>query len=330
MLSGGARNPEATGFLLSLAFVALASVRDVYVGGLVQRVSPLVVAVTAFSLCTLVFLAVALGRDRAGLATLARHWRRLGCVNATTALAWLSFFFALRTAEPALVNILFFGVGPLSVAWIDRRVTGTAPAALGPLELRLQRGLLLALGFAAAVVLAGFSGLGPQPLGQAATGVALALGGGMSISVSTLLCRTLNDAGVGPTTLLSLRFPGAVVLAGALVPLAGDDVLGGLTPRLLAGVALASLALIVLPNYVNQIGVALASPVTVRTVLALGPVLVFALQVVEGRVPSSPATLTACVLYAVVAVAAAAARRHAIAVVTAGHGAPRASSRCPC
>ena len=39
--------------------------------------------------------------------------------------------------------------------------------------------------------------------------------------------------------------------------------------------------------------------------------LVFALQLVEGRLPSSPATLTVCVLYAVFAVAAAVARRRA-------------------
>ena len=320
------RNPEAVGLLLSLAFIVLASVRDVYLGGLFQQVSPLAVAVTAFSLCTLAFLAIALVRDRPGLVTLVRHRRRLGWVNATTALAWLSFFFALRAAEPALVQILFFGVGPLSMTWIDRRVTAASPTPLAPVERRLRLGLTVSLGFAATVVVGGLSGLGAQPPGRAVLGVALALGGGLSIATSTLLCRTLNDAGVRPATLLSLRFPGAVVLAAALAPMSGDDVLGSLTP----GVAVASLLLIVLPNYVNQIGVALASPVTVRAVLALGPVVVFALQLLDGRLSSSPATLTACGLYGLFAVAAAVARRRAIGTVTAGRGAPRASSRCPC
>jgi drug/metabolite transporter (DMT)-like permease len=310
----GGRNPEADGFLLSVAFVGLASVRDVYFGGLLQRVHPLVVALTAFSLCTLGFLAVAVARDRAGLAALLRHGRRLALVNLTTALAWLSFFFALRMAEPALVQILFFGVGPLSVAWIDARVTGARPAPLRPAERRLHAGLVLALAFAAAVVLAGVSGLGPQPFGRGALGVLLALGGGTSIAVSTLLCRTLNDAGVSPATLLAVRFPGAVLLAAALAPVVGGGVLAHLTPGAVAGVALASFALIVLPSYVNQVGVALASPVTVRAVLAVGPVLVFLLQTLEGRVSSSPWTLAASVLYAVLAVAAAVARRRAIAL----------------
>ena len=94
-------------------------------------------------------------------------------------------------------------------------------------------------------------------------------GGGTSIAVSTLLCRTLNDAGVCPATLLALRFPGAVVLAAALALVVPGDVFASLTPGGLAGIALASFALIVLPNYVNQAGVALASPVTVRAVLAV-------------------------------------------------------------
>src|SRR5439155_6459464 len=134
-------------------------------------------------------------------------------------------------------------------------------------------------------------------------GLALTVGGGICISISTLLSRIVNDAGVGPATLIAVRFPGAIVLAAAaLAALSPADVARGLTPGALGGIAAAALLLIVLPNYVNQIGVALASPLTVRAVLALGPVLVFGLQLVEGRLPSSPPTLAVCVLYAVFAV----------------------------
>jgi drug/metabolite transporter (DMT)-like permease len=312
-LPRGGRNPEATGFVLSGTFVLLASLRDVYLGGLLQRVHPLVVALTAFGLCTLGFLAVAFVRDRAGLRTLRRHRGRLAWVNVTTALAWLSFFFALRTAEPALVQILFFGVGPLSVAWLDARLAGAAPLPRPPLERGLHAGLAGALLLAAAVVLDGRSGLGPQPLGHAVLAVGLSLGGGTAIAISALLCRTLNDAGVRPATLIALRFPGAALLAAALLPVAGGDLRAGLTPGVVATVAAASFALVVLPNLVNQLGVALASPATVRAVLALGPVLVFGLQTLEARLSPSPWTLAASVLYAAFAVAAAVARRRAIA-----------------
>jgi len=308
-------NRETTGFLLSVVFVCLAAGRDVYFGALFQHVHPLAVALTAFTLCTLVFLPIAAVRDRAGLARLGRHAGTVFWINATSAIAWLSFFHALRIAEPALVQVIFFGIGPLSVTWIDRLVPGIATATRGPAERRLHVGLLGALLVAAAVMLLGWSGLGPQPAGRVLSGLALTVGGGVCISISTLLSRVVNDAGVGPATLIAVRFPGAIVLAGALAALSPADVARGLTPGTLAGIAVASLLLIVLPNYVNQIGVALASPLTVRAVLALGPVLVFGLQLVEGRLPSSPPTLAVCVLYAVFAVAAAVARRRAIRAV---------------
>jgi len=61
----------------------------------------------------------------------------------------------------------------------------------------------------------------------------------------------------------------------------------------------------------NQIGISLASPITVRGVLALGPVLVFLLQLWEGRLLSSPYSLTSIVLYSTFALSAAFVRQRA-------------------
>ena len=141
--------------------------------------------------------------------------------------------------------------------------------------------------------------------------LALTAGGGLAISLSTLLCRVVNDAGVRPAAVIGLRFPLAAVAAAALGT-AGGDMLAAVTPELVLGVALASLALIVLPNYVNQIGIALASPLTVRAVLAVGPVLVCLLEMLEGRLPASLFTLVACVIYGMFALTTAVVRRRAI------------------
>jgi hypothetical protein len=67
--------------------------------------------------------------------------------------------------------------------------------------------------------------------------------------------------------------------------------------------------LIVLPIYVSQVGISRASPLTVRAVMALGPVLIFVLQLVEGRLSPSPYSLATGVLYGIFAVSAALARR---------------------
>ena len=303
-----ARSSEAAGFLASLVFTGLAAVRDVYFGGLFQSTSPLGVAVVAFTLCSVIFLPIALTRSPASVRLLLRHRRELFWVNVTTGLAWISFFYALRTIEPLLVQILFAGVGPLSVLWIDRFVGLTPSATLSQAERPIYIGLVVSLLVAATVAVAGLSGAGPMPLGTAALGVALAAGAGTSISVSTVLSRRLNDRGVPPAALISLRFVGAVALAATLSVASGAGVLTVFAKPDVTVVLGAALLLIVLPNYVNQVGIPLVSPLTVSAVMALGPVLIFGLQLVEGRLSPSPSSLAAAVLYGIFAVAAALAR----------------------
>ena len=301
-------NRETAGFLASLAFACLASVRDVYFGGVFQATSPLDVAVVAFALCSLVFLPIALARSPKSFGALRRHAGTLVWVNVTSGLAWIAFFHALRAMEPLLVQILFAGVGPLSVVWLDRLVPGVPPAPLRRAERPIHLGLLAALVFAAAVALAGLSGAGRQSFGTVALGIILATGAGVSISLSTVLCRRLNDGGVDPTALVSVRFIGAIVLAAGLAFFSGHDVVAGLSKTGIEVILGASLLLIVLPVYVNQVGVSLASPLTVRVALAVGPVLIFLLQLIEGRLSPSPYSLAAGVLYGLFAVSAALAR----------------------
>src|SRR5919201_154444 len=119
-----ARTGETAGFVAAFAFVCFASVRDVYLCGLFQRLSPLTVAIVAFTLCSVVFVPIALVRNPHGLRTVLRHPAKLFWVNATSAVAWISFFYALRMTEPLIVQILFSGIGPLSVVWIDRWLPG--------------------------------------------------------------------------------------------------------------------------------------------------------------------------------------------------------------
>jgi drug/metabolite transporter (DMT)-like permease len=302
---------EAAGALASAIFVCLASVRDVYFGGLFQRLSPLDVAVVAFGLCTVVCFPIAVLRAPDGLRALLGRPADLFWVNATSAAAWISFFYALRTIEPLLVQILFAGIGPLSVVAIDRFLTSTSHAPLRRAERYVQGGLLGTLGLAAFVAIAGLSGLGMEPAARAAVGVGLALGAGLSISANTVICRRLNDEGVPPIALMSVRFVGAVVAAAPGL-FAGSRLPTLFWSRGGAMLIVASLLLIVFPNYVNQIGIALASPLTVRVVLALAPLVVFVLQWEEGRLPPSPFSLATAGLYGGCAIAAALARGQAI------------------
>ncbi|MBI4611893.1 MAG: hypothetical protein HY726_23120 [Candidatus Rokubacteria bacterium] len=146
---------------------------------------------------------------------------------------------------------------------------------------------------------------------MAALGVLLAAGSGISISVNTVLCKNLNEAGVNPEALVSVRFIGAVLVATAVMAASGDGWFA-LAPATMLSLAAASLVLSVCPSYGNQVGVWLASPVTGRVVMTRGPVFVFLLQLLEGRLVSSPYSLTVAVLYSTFSISAAVTRQQAI------------------
>lgn len=145
----------------------------------------------------------------------------------------------------------------------------------------------------------------------ASLGASLAPCGGIAIAVNTVLCRQMNDAGVRPSALVAVRCVGALVVVAFAIPFTAAFMDLG-SPDAITGVVGASLLLVVFPIYVNQIGISLASPLTVRVVLALGPVLIFVLQVVEGRLASSQYSLAAAVLYGTFAASGAVIRRRAI------------------
>jgi drug/metabolite transporter (DMT)-like permease len=285
---------EQAGLFLTGGFVLCGSLRDVYFSRTFQTWSPLDVAALTFTISTLVFMTVALARDRGGLVALARWPREIAAINATSAIAWISFFYALQSLEPSLVQVIWAGSGPVAIRMLDRAgVSLVAPIRLGALEQSCLAAVGLAVALAGVVALLGLSATEP---GSAAFGVGLALLSGASISINILLCKRLHDRGVAPAPLLSVRFIGVVVAALALAPFVrtGPSIWHSVA---LPNVATAAVLLIVLPLYLNQRGVALASPMTVRVVHAAGPVLVFALQFADGRLPASPWSLAVIIVY---------------------------------
>lgn len=305
------RNREALGFSVALSFVCLAATRDVYLGRLFQRVSPSAVALVAFGACVSILLPVALVGYGDALGVLRRQASAIFWVNITSAVGWLSFLGSLRLIEPCLVQIFYFGVGPISVVWIDRYLLRTvALVTLTRAERPIFIGLLISLVFASIVVMNGLSGMGPQPIGKDMLGVSLALAGGVAMSVSTMQCRRLNDAGIRPGVLFSLRYPMTALAASVLVFMSPVG-MSSTPPWISAAMAIAVL-LILVPSYVNQVAISLASPLTVRVVVAGGPVIIFLLQTIEGRLSPSFYSLAAAMLYALFAILAGLARQRAI------------------
>ena len=124
----------------------------------------------------------------------------------------------------------------------------------------------------------------------AAAGVALAITDGALFTWVLIYCQRLDRAGVGPGAVFGLRFPLYVALAGGFA-LAGADHKAAIPNLDIAVMVLIGLALTIPHLYALQRAVAVISTMTISALTALGPFVIFGLQMIEGRVEYSVATL---------------------------------------
>jgi drug/metabolite transporter (DMT)-like permease len=133
-------------------------------------------------------------------------------------------------------------------------------------------------------------------------GLTALLVSGVSITVSLLYCKRLHDHGVNAEVVTSVRYVLLILIAAGVCwhkgGLGGVDSLG-------EAAMLTTLAtvLIVLPLYAFQVGIALTAPLTANVLRALGPVFVFALQQIDGRLSYSAPTLICILAYSAAAIA---------------------------
>jgi hypothetical protein len=290
------------GPLLILAFCLSQALRDVYFGHVFQGVDFFAVILLAFSLSTLIFGVITACRAPADFKLLRGQIRTVLAMNVTTALAWSCYFFALTHLEPAIVNTVHSGMGPLTVLALAACGMRLAkPGVVRRGELCGYAGIALSIAALWWVVLAGRSGL---PAGNDATdlaSLALLMVSGSSITISLLYSKRLHDHGVSAEAVTAVRYPLLILLAAGIE--ASNGRLQGVEPWELATLAVATTALIVMPLFALQVGIALTAPLTAHVIRSLGPVCVFALEQIDGRITYSMPTLICVIAYSLAAIA---------------------------
>jgi len=297
-----------SGPIFILAFVILAAFRDVFFSAALRSAPFFAVAFIAFATCTAAFLVVALIEKRRSLRVVFADRRTFVLMNLFTALAWLSYFQSLRTLEPAVANVLHAGLGPLTImamGLLGWRIVDAG--ALTRLETLCQGAMGLCLAGLIAVALAGLSaGQGGMP---ALIGCVFVAVSGAAITIATLYAKRLHDAGASAAAVVATRFLG-VLLAGSVALALGPAPARAAAASSAAWLALAPAAFVLMavPIYFNQIGVKLTSPITLRVLLALGPVFLIVLQTAVGGLALSGYSLAGVLIYCAIAIGAAFAR----------------------
>lgn len=291
MNRGTTRYLPQLGIASLLGFVASQAVRDVYLGHLFGDLGLFEVATLSFGTAAIVFGLFLVVTRPEQIALLVRGWRVVLLLNITTAAAWLSYFEALRIGQPAAVNLAFSGVAPVAVTLFGmagmRSTDEYRSGVLAHFVHLALVGTVAALSIVAdpiAIALAGFAGI--------------------SITAETILAKRLNDKGVTALAIVGTRFLlvtaiAAVMLGHSPAPFAGMSVSD------IAWQAGIFLAILILPIYLVQAGIALTSPMVAGVICALGPVATLGLQSVTSAIGLTAEMLTITLAYTALAIVAA-------------------------
>ncbi|NKB62205.1 MAG: hypothetical protein GKR95_08755 [Gammaproteobacteria bacterium] len=166
--------------------------------------------------------------------------------------------------------------------------------------------ILIFLGvlFLAVITIWGLAGFVRGGSLSAILGVLLAVLDGVFFTLILVYSKRMNNAGIGPSAVLGLRLPIYVLVTGLLVywDFEPSEPMDNME---LAYYALIGFLLTIPPLYLLQKAVPLVSTLTLGALTALGPFVVFALQLVEGRVDYSMVTLIGLSIYSTGAILAA-------------------------
>ena len=284
------------GLLWALAFVVLEAIQFVFFGNIFQRVSSVTFGAIVFAIGSISFIVFSALRHPDQLRIAFQNPKLLWQINLSATLAWLCFLLSVQMIEPAVAYTIGAGVMPLTT-WAAHRFG--LPEG-DPMRNRTELwGVLIitaAMILLTLFTLTGATGFTRGGAGGAVAGILLAIGDGVFFTILLIYCQRLDRRGVGPATVFGLRFPLYIATATALSA-AGFDHKETLATSEFALIIALGLALIIPPLYALQKAVALVSTLTISAITALGPFIIFVLQMLEGRVDYAPATLTGLFLY---------------------------------
>ncbi len=297
-------NGAVAGLCWALGFIVLESVQFVFFGHIFQQMSSVLFGVLVFGISSVAFIAVSAWKRPTELATALRNVRLLLIINVVATLSWLGFLMAVQLIEPAIAYTIGSGAMPLTAYLAYRFGLPEGENMRNWAEGAGTLIILLSLVFLGVVTVLGYSGFVRGGFGVAVVGVLLAFFEGIMFTLLLIYCQRLDRKGVGAGTVFGLRFVLYMVVAGALTSV-GFDHKEAMPAVQIVVIVLIGLLLIIPPLYALQRAVSLVSTLTISALTALGPFLIFLMQIAEGRVEYAPATLVGLALYFIGAIFAA-------------------------
>ncbi|MBT4889054.1 MAG: hypothetical protein HON65_05835 [Rhodospirillales bacterium] len=285
------------GVIWAFAFVFLESFQAVFFGGLFQSLSPYLFGFLVFGITSLGFVGWTALKKPQHIKNALNNPRPLIAINIAATIAVMSYLVSIKLIEPAIAYCISAGAMPITTYVLFRLGVREGEGMRNRFEAAGNALLFCGIVYLAGITITGSSGFVREGAWEIALiGVLLAVLDGVLFTWVLVYGQRLDKVGVGPDAVFGLRFMFYICAAGGLA-LTDPAPAGQYEFSELSMLVLIGLLLTIPPLYALQRAIALISTLTISAFTSLGPFIIFALQMMEGRVEYSTQTLIGLIIY---------------------------------
>jgi drug/metabolite transporter (DMT)-like permease len=284
------------GLFWAILSVGLEAIQAVFFGGIFQAHDSFVIGALVFGTTSAATLAWTQLRTPDQLNIAWSKQRSFLGLSLSMTIVWIAYFFALQIIEPAVIFMVFSGLIPLSILAVSRLGVPEATTPHNGIEKIGLAVIGLGVIYLWAITILSHSGFVRGGLPTAIIGLFLSATAAISLAVMMIYVHRLDRLGIAPIAQYGLRFPLYIIFSLCAIGL-GIDAKGAVDTQNLAVVVLVGLVVIAFPVFAMQKAISMLATGTLATITALGPLAVFVLQFVEGRVGYATATMKVLAIY---------------------------------
>jgi drug/metabolite transporter (DMT)-like permease len=280
------------GISLLILSVVLSSIGQVFYAKHVQSMSPFLFTFMSFVITISIFHCMYWmnrSTQRTTEMKVKKGYRFIILSNIATASVVVSFYYALKYVEPAVVSAIQMGIGPVIVLIVTYIVgltnKGNTFAFLTTL------GILIGTIILTWATISGKSGIHTDSeVGSSLfLGIVLSFLAGIGAVGVTLTSKKLNNEGWSPIQILSHRFYAVTIITGTLIFM--EKSYQDFSKEELPWLLLITVFGVSMPLFFLQIGIKYSKPIIVMVILALIPAITFFFQLFDSRIQWSNITL---------------------------------------
>lgn len=276
------------GVIALLLSAVLAAISQVFYANQVQGVSPFLFTGVSFLLTTLYFQLFAMKQKKQINWTKARV--PLIKLNIASAVTFLSFYFALKYIEPAIVSSLEMGIAPLFILCIY----AVQKQRVAKMEWAIGVGTLVACTILIVAVLTNQSAIVEGDVLMSTLAIAASVACGIGAVYCSQYSKALNDLGWTSSMILSKRYITIVLISLCLT---WKDIAQYFMDNV-SWIAVVTTLGVLLPNYLLQKEIQYTNTFLVMMSLSFIPVITFVCQLFDSRLQFSVITLIGvCLLF---------------------------------